>query len=399
MLWDYEEPTLPRSIQMRRYDASGAPLTERVRWNRNGTGAVAAFDGTNYMVVWQRPLSTAESRPDVFAGRMAPDGTALDEGIPIATLPTIPEDAQSVACGGGVCLVAWRHAAIQVRAVRLGLDGTVLDATPMIFPTDGPVPTTSISFDGEAFLLTWETEAHEMHGVQITPAGDIVAPGDFLIAAADPTARHPVVVSTGAGHTLEMHERYDASPTTLMRRLRARVIGEPAPFPDAGVPDASAPDAAPPDASPPDAGVPDASPPDAAPPDAAPPPPPDASPPDAGPPDASLPDGGVGEIRLRGQLAGQPARGRRERRHVLGRGHGPQRRRRRGRVRLDHALLPVGRRGGGRRPRAGAKRDRAAARGRGDRRADPRSRDPGRAGQRQLLPPRVRRSRRGGPRG
>jgi hypothetical protein len=257
VLWDYEEPTPPRSIQMRRYDASGAPLTDRVRWNRNGTSAVAAFDGTNYLVVWQRPLSTNESRPDVFAGRMAPDGTALDVDIPIATLPSIPEDAHSVACGGGVCLVAWRHAAIQVRAVRLGLDGTVLDATPMVFPTDGPVPTTSLTFDGEAFLLAWETETHEMHAAQITPAGEIIAPGDFVIAAADPTARHPVVVSNRAGHRIAMVERYDGSPNTFMRRLRARVIGEPAPLPDAGVPDAAVPDAAPPDASLPDAAPPD----------------------------------------------------------------------------------------------------------------------------------------------
>ena len=158
----------PRSIQMRRYDAVGAPLADRVMWNRNGTSAIAAFDGTNYLVVWKRPLSTQESRPDLFAARMAPDGTALDADIPIATLPLIPEDAHSVACGGGVCLIAWRHAAIQVRAVRLGLDGTVLDAAPLILPVNGPVPTTSLTFDGQAFLLTWETETHEIHGAQVT---------------------------------------------------------------------------------------------------------------------------------------------------------------------------------------------------------------------------------------
>lgn len=293
VLWEYEEPDPPRSIQIRRYDASGAPLSERVRWNRNGTSPVAAFDGTNYLVVWQRPLSVQESRRDLFAARMAPDGTALDADIPIATLPTIPEDAQSVACGGGVCLIVWRHAGIQIRAVRLGLDGQVLDAAPIIVPTDGPVPTTSVTFDGEAYLVAWETETHEMHGVQITPEGEIVAPGDFLIAAADPTARNPVVVSNGTGHLIEMHERYDASPTTRMRRLRARVIGEPAPVPDAGVPDAAVPDA----------GVPDAEVPDASPPDAG---LPDAGPPDAGPPDASLPDGGADEIDYVVSALGNP---------------------------------------------------------------------------------------------
>jgi len=257
VLWEYEEPDPPRSIQIRRYDANGAALTERIMWNRNGTSPVAAFDGANYLVVWQRPLSTQESRRDLFAARMAPDGTALDADIPIATLPTIPEDAQSVACGGDVCLIVWRHAGTQVRAVRLGLDGSVLDAVPLSIPVDGPVPTTSVTFDGEAFLLAWETETHEMRGAQVTPAGEIVAPGDFLIAPADPTALHPVVISNGAGHRIAMYDRFDRSLTTFMRRVRARVLGASAPLPDAGVPDAAVPDA-----SPPDAAIPDASPPD-----------------------------------------------------------------------------------------------------------------------------------------
>jgi len=260
VLWDYEEPDPPRALRMRRYSASGAALTDRLLFNRNGTSPAAVFDGTNYLVVWQRPLSTEESRPDLFAARMAPDGTVLDADIPIATLPNIPEGAHSVACGGGVCLVAWRHAAIQVRALRLGLDGTVLDPAPLTIAVDGPVRVTSMTYDGEAFLLGWQEESGEVRAVQVTPAGEIVAPGPFQVAPASLRATHPVMVSNGAGHRIAMVERYDASPTTLMRRIRARVVGEPAPGPDAGAPDAGVPDAAVPDAAPPDASPPDAAP-------------------------------------------------------------------------------------------------------------------------------------------
>jgi hypothetical protein len=271
VLWDYTEPVLPRSVQARRYAPNGSPRSDRFQVTRNGVSPVAAFDGTNHLMVWQRPLSTRESRRDLFAARMTPTGTVLDADIPIATLPTIPEDAQSVACGGGVCLIAWRHAGIQVRAVRVGPDGTVLDATPLVVPVDGPVETTSTTFDGEAFLVAWREETGAMRAAQVTPAGEIVAPGAFAINPADPSALRPAVISNGAGHRFAMYDRFDRTPGVMMRRVRARVIGPPAPAPDAGVPDASVPDAGLPDAGVPDAAPPDAAPPDAGVPDAAPP--------------------------------------------------------------------------------------------------------------------------------
>jgi hypothetical protein len=224
VLWEYEEPTPPRSVQMRRYDASGVPLAGREMFTRNGMSPVAAFDGTNYLVVWQRP----QNARDLFAARMAPDGTILGADIPIATLPVIPETAQSVACGGGVCLVVWRHAGTQVRAIRVGPDGTVLDAAPLAIPVDGPVPFTSVTFDGEAFLLGWQEESGELRAAQVTTAGELVAPGPFQIVPASLAATHPVVISSGSGHRIALYDRYDGSPATLIRRVRARVIGDPA---------------------------------------------------------------------------------------------------------------------------------------------------------------------------
>ncbi|HKE13682.1 MAG TPA: CARDB domain-containing protein, partial [Kofleriaceae bacterium] len=276
VLWDHQESPPPRSIEARRLGPAGTPRSDRFQVTRNGSSPVAAFDGTNYLLVWQRPLSNRESRPDLFAARMSSTGTVLDADIPIATLAAIPESAQSVACGGGVCLVVWRHAAIQVRAVRVGPDGTVLDATPLVIAVDGPVATTSTTFDGEAFLVAWREETGAMRAAQVTPSGQIVAPGAFTINPADASAYRPAVVSNGAGHRVALYDRFDRTPGVVMRRVRARVIGAPATVPDAGVPDASLPDAgvadaALPDAAPPDAATPDAAPPDAAPPDAAPP--------------------------------------------------------------------------------------------------------------------------------
>ena len=209
VLWDHQESSPPRAVQARRYGPPGSPRSLRFQVTANGSSPVAAFDGTNYLLVWQRPLSSRESRRDLFAARMTPTGTVLDADIPIATLPNIPEDAQSVACGGGVCLIAWRHAGIQVRAVRVGPDGTVLDPTPITIPVDGPVATTSTTFDGEAFLVAWREET----GAIARRADHPGRPGHRAGGLHDQRARRR---RAPTGGDLEWHR----SPSRAVRPLR-----------------------------------------------------------------------------------------------------------------------------------------------------------------------------------
>jgi hypothetical protein len=160
-----------------------------------------AFDGTNYLVVWEDWRSTRG--PDIWGARFAPDGTRLDPGgIRIFDGPALGE-SPAVAFDGTNFVVAWssgselspagrrgaRVAAdegLGVYARRVSPAGIVLDATPKTLSAtaDHGEPAIACDEDGGAgCLVTW-TQAGSIRagrlaedGTVLDPGGDVVAPG------------------------------------------------------------------------------------------------------------------------------------------------------------------------------------------------------------------------------
>ena len=287
VLWDDRNDAI--AIRAQRYDATGAligpPFTVA-----SGFMPAVAFDGTNYLSVWRR---TVGGQRDIFSQRVSPAGALFGEVV--ITNATGSEEGQSVACGVGMCGVAWRNGASEARFTRIGPDGSVLDPGGIVLATHLPVVpsaqfATSTTWDGEAFAVVWNA-GNELGMARVPPTGP---PSPLPTIAPATPPQETALISNGAGHVVALYDRFDASPAFQIRRVRAVAIGDTVPPPiDAGVPDAPAPpDAsvdAPPDAMvdvPPDAMVdvpPDAAidaPPDAAvaPPDAAVDAPPDAAP-------------------------------------------------------------------------------------------------------------------------
>ena len=306
LLWEDRNDAI--EIRAQRYDAAGARIGLPFTFTSGFLPAVA-FDGTSYVSVWRR---TVGGQRDLFSERVSPAGDLLGE-VAITTA-TGSDEGHSLACGVGMCGVAWRNGVSEARFTRLGPDGSVLDPGGIVLATHLPVVpsaqfATSTTWDGEAFVVMWNA-GNELGMARVSPTG--VPSALPTIAPATPP-QETALVSSGAGHVVALYDRFDPSPAFQIRRVRAVVIGDSGPPPvDAGVPDAvtlpdaavdAAPDASPDAAvdAPPDAAV-DA-PPDAAvdvPPDAAVDAPPDAAvdaPPDAAvdaPPDAAVdapPDG------------------------------------------------------------------------------------------------------------
>ena len=96
-----------------------------------------AFDGANYLVVWREDRGNQYG--DVYASRVAPDGTALDpHGIPIAT----------------------------ARASELN---------------------PAVAFDGTNYLVTWTASSFpdgDLYGARVSPSGEVLDPGGFPISTA-----------------------------------------------------------------------------------------------------------------------------------------------------------------------------------------------------------------------
>jgi len=88
-----------------------------------------AFDGTNFLVVWQDFRSG--KRYDIYAARVRPDGTVLDkDGFAVATQPH-NQGRPDVAFASGRYLIAWmdarRYPVYGIFAARVTAAGEVLD--------------------------------------------------------------------------------------------------------------------------------------------------------------------------------------------------------------------------------------------------------------------------------
>jgi len=141
-----------------------------------------AFDGTNYLVVWQEDRDYQYG--DVYAARVTPDGTVLDPfGIPIAAAGAW-QGNPAVAFDGTNYLVTWSERGYpdgDVYAARVSPAGTVLD--PNGFPVaagPGLQDYSAVAFDGTNYLVTWMDEdpntlEADVYAARVTPSGAVLS--------------------------------------------------------------------------------------------------------------------------------------------------------------------------------------------------------------------------------
>jgi hypothetical protein len=186
------------ALRGRLMDAAGSVLgADSFQLAVEGANAVTGFDGANYVVVHQRIRN-------LYATRVSPDGMVLDpQGIAIAT-DTRREEEQSMACGGGVCLVAWRRGTPTgtrsvILAARLAPDGTVLDPAGFQVSPPNLHGATAVTFTGHSFLVAWRQGPGEIHGAEVVLDGTLIESPGFLISPAGEVSERPALVSDGMG--------------------------------------------------------------------------------------------------------------------------------------------------------------------------------------------------------
>jgi MYXO-CTERM domain-containing protein len=166
-----------------------------------------AFDGTNYLVVWEDRRSFSI---DIYGSRVSATGTVLDpNGIAITTIigdQTWP----SVAFDGTNYLVAWQSSTStsnDVVAARVDPNGTLLD------PAGIPVSATSastdveprVAFDGQSFLILWSHyvsafgATYDVWANRVSSAGAALDGTGAPVSAAAGQQRKPWPVCGSAG--------------------------------------------------------------------------------------------------------------------------------------------------------------------------------------------------------
>jgi hypothetical protein len=144
-----------------------------------------AFDGTNYLVVWQDFRGTYY---DIYAVMVAGDGTVLDpSGIAISTAAN-DKFSPVVAFGGSNYLVAWndqRTDAGDIYGARVGTDGTVLDPAGIAISAAPGVQTSPyVAFDGANYLALWDDGRGSpgTYGARIASDGAVLDPNGIAIS-------------------------------------------------------------------------------------------------------------------------------------------------------------------------------------------------------------------------
>lgn len=156
------------------------------------------FDGEQYLVVWAQGTDPRGPDNAIYRARIKPDATVLDpEGARTYPLALAPKSV-GVSFDGRNYLLSWtdydlESQAAVVRAGRLAPDGTVIDETPIrMSPTDvgvntdfGPVS----AFDGNNHLIAWRSrikapddpEEYATFVSRVTPEGMLVDPDGIVV--------------------------------------------------------------------------------------------------------------------------------------------------------------------------------------------------------------------------
>jgi hypothetical protein len=166
-----------------------------------------AFDGTNYLVVWQD--SRGGSTYDIYGARVSKGGSVLDaSGIPISTALSDKWFA-AVACDGTNYLVAWRDnrngGTGDIYGARVSKGGSVLDPSGIAISTaTGDQASPAIAFDGTNYLVVWQDSRGgpegDIYGARVSVGGSVLDASGIPISTASDWQLVPDIAFDGTNY-------------------------------------------------------------------------------------------------------------------------------------------------------------------------------------------------------
>jgi hypothetical protein len=172
-----------------------------------------AFDGSNYLVVWEDRRSGANS--DIFAARMSPAGVVVDPTLPVTgggiAISTAANDQLDPAVvwngSGSRYLVVWEDRRLGVSDIygaRVSNLGTLEDPAGIVI-SGAPNEQTSpwVAVNG-SFLVAWRDRRsgsyqHEYYGTRVNNAGRVEDAAGVFLAKAENSEDNPAVAQGPPG--------------------------------------------------------------------------------------------------------------------------------------------------------------------------------------------------------
>ncbi|KPJ72284.1 hypothetical protein AMJ52_06835 [candidate division TA06 bacterium DG_78] len=173
----------------------------------------ACSDGSNYLVAWQDRRSTAALKYDIFAARIDQSGQVLDAaGIPLRVKMPSQQSFPAAAFDGTNYFVVWqdyRSSSFPVLfssiyGIRVNQSGGIIDSSAIAI-SDAPHTQggPAVAFDGTNYFVVWDDIGEEVivYGARVSQAGIVIdTQGIMIPGIPDLGACSPAIAFDGTNY-------------------------------------------------------------------------------------------------------------------------------------------------------------------------------------------------------
>ncbi|MEO0097163.1 MAG: T9SS type A sorting domain-containing protein [candidate division WOR-3 bacterium] len=152
------------------------------------TSPDVAFDGNNYLVVWEEGMT---GEIDIYGAKVTPNGVILDI-IPICTEASF-QFSPAIIFGGNYYFVAWtdyRNGEYSdIYGARITQTGILLDTFGIPIRLSASYKwNPKVAFDGTNYFVVWREYSYpsvSLYGARISQNGNVIEPNGFLIFSSE----------------------------------------------------------------------------------------------------------------------------------------------------------------------------------------------------------------------
>jgi hypothetical protein len=185
-----------------------------------------AADGTNFLVVWSDERGGSSSTDDIYGTIVEPDGSVLSPSGNVIADDANWQDNPSVAFDGTNYLVVWDDYGSgsfeeDIYGVRVNQTGIPIDDSSFVISTaDEGQYRPAVAFDGTNYLVVWfdrrNSNASDIYGTRVHQDGTVLDASGLPIIVFSGTQQYPFIVFDGTNYLLGCENYQDESPGNIL---------------------------------------------------------------------------------------------------------------------------------------------------------------------------------------